>query len=292
MSNEWEEKARQGRERRERLMSFGPNAFAVLAQTDDGVFAVDPEDSSVSSALLHHGSYARHEVDLCRAFFTGGDVLVVGSHIGAHVVSLARHADNLVAIEANPHTYKLLQANTRLNNFDNVHCYNVAAGESSGRIRFVLNRENSGGSKRMPNAEHVHYFYDNPDVVEVDLVALDELLGPRAFNFILMDIEGSETFAIRGMPRLLDRAGALAIEFLPHHLKDVAGVTPEEFVEPLVENFSWLYVPSQRLAIPRHQIAAKVKAMYEAGEGHDLIVFSKSLPGRLGVSEGEFELRL
>ncbi len=292
MSEMWEERARQAQERRERLKSFGGFAVGVLVETEGGVFAVDPEDNSVSAHLLHHGEYARDEVEMACAFLRGGDVLVVGSHVGAHVVALSHHARELVAIEANPHTFKFLQANIRLNNCDNVQAYNVAAGEGEGRIQFVLNRENSGGSKRMPNAHHVHYFYDNPDVVEVDMVALDELVGPRTFDLILMDIEGSEYFAMRGMQALLRQAGAIAVEFLPHHLIDVAGVTPEQFVGPLVENFNWLYLPRHRLVVPRHQIAAKVRQMYDNGEGHDLMAFSKDIPGGLGVSEGEFILRL
>lgn len=292
MSDVWDDRVRQAQERRERLRSFGPFAAGVLVETRDGLFAVDPEDNSVSATLLHHGEYAREEVELARAYLRGGDVLVVGSHVGAHVVALSRHAEALVAIEANPNTFRFLSANIRLNDCANVQAHNVAAGEGEGRIPFVLNRENSGGSKRMPNARHVHYFYDEPDVVEVDMVALDGLVGPRAFDLILMDIEGSEYFALKGMPTLLEKAGALAVEFLPHHLADVAGVTPEQFAEPLLDHFSWLYLPRHRLVVPRHRIVSKMREMYDAGDGHDLVVFSKDLPGRLGASESEFSVSL
>lgn len=290
MSDIWEERVRQAQDRRDRLKSFGAHAVGVLLESDAGLFVVDPEDSSVSAVLLHHGEYAREEVDLARSFLRGGDVLVVGSHVGSHVVTLSRHANALVAIEANPNTFRFLDANIRLNGRTNVEAHNVAAGEGQGRIRFVLNRENSGGSKRMPNAQHVHYFYDDPDVVEVDMVALDDLIGPRTFDLILMDIEGSEYFALKGMPEILERAGALAVEFLSHHLADVAGITPEQFVEPLLKHFSWLYLPKHRLVVPRSMIPAKIREMYDAGDGHDLIVFSKDLPGGLGTPDGAFVL--
>jgi FkbM family methyltransferase len=288
MSNEWEDLARSAADRRERLKSFGPHAVGVLVESEAGRFVVDPEDNSVSAALLHHGDYAREEVELVRTFLRGGDILVVGSHIGAHVVALSRHAPALVVIEANPHTFKFLTANISLNGCDNVQAHNVAAGESDGRIQFVLNRENSGGSKRMPNTRHLHYFYDDPDVVDVEMAALDTLIGPRSFDLILMDIEGSEYFALKGMPNLLANAGALAVEFLGHHLVDVAGVTPEQFAEPLLEHFSWLYLPRHRQVVPRGMIVAKIREMYDQGDGHDLIIFTKDLPGRLGVPENAF----
>lgn len=278
MSTEWEDRARRAQERRERLETFGQNAVGLFVEAKEGFFVVDPEDSSVSAQLLQHGEYAPDEIELVSRFVRGGDVLVVGSHVGVHVVSLSRIAEKMVAIEANPKTFKFLSANIRLNGLGNVEAYNVAAGESAGSIPFVLNRENSGGSKRMPSARHVHYFYDDPEVVDVDMIALDDLIGRRDFDLILMDIEGSEYFALKGMPGLLERAGAVAIEFLPHHLVDVSGVTPEQFVEPLIEYFDWLYVPQGDLIIPREQIVCKMRQMYDAGEGHDLIVFSKGRP--------------
>lgn len=291
MADVWEERARAAEERRSRLLSFGSHAFGVLVETETGLFAVDPEDNSVSAALLHHGEYAKDEVDLARAFLRGGDVLVVGSHIGAHAVALSRHAPFLVAIEANPQTFKYLAANIRLNGCDNVQLHNIAAGEGEGRIEFVLNRENSGGSKRMPNARHVHYFYDDPEVMEVEMTALDNLLGARPFDLILMDIEGSEYFALKGMTGLLEKAGAVAVEFLPHHLADIAGVSPEQFLEPLLDHFSWLYLPRHRLVVPKDRIVAKIREAYDAGEGHDLVVFCKHLPGQLGTPETEFTLQ-
>lgn len=290
MSNEWEERALSAADRRERLKSFGAHAVGVLVETETGRFVVDPEDNGVSAALLHQGSYAREEIELVSTFLRGGDILVVGSHIGAHVVALSRHAPAVVAIEANPHTFKFLTANISLNGCDNVQAHNIAAGEGEGRIQFVLNRENSGGSKRMPNAHHIHYFYDEPDVVDVEMASLDTLIGPRSFDLILMDIEGSEYFALNGMPNLLANAGALAVEFLPHHLADIAEVSPERFLEPLLNHFSWLYLPRHRLVVPRDRINAKIREMYDAGEGHDLVVFSKDLPGRLGSPDNEFHL--
>lgn len=278
MSTEWEDRARRAHERRERLEAFGPNAVGLFVEAKTGLFVVDPEDSSVSAQLLQCGEYAPDEIGLVSRFIRGGDVIVVGSHIGAHVVVLSRISKRLVAIEANPRTFKLLSANIRLNELKNVEAYNVAVGAGGGTIPFVLNRENSGGSKRMPTAKHMHYFYDDPEVIEVDMVALDDLINRREFDIILMDIEGSEYFALKGMPELLERAGAVAIEFLPHHLVDVSGVTPEQFVEPLIEFFEWLYIPQGNLIIPKEQIVHKMRQMYDAGEGHDLIVFSKERP--------------
>jgi FkbM family methyltransferase len=278
----WKAKAEQAAERRARLQSFGPRASAILVDTDHGFFAVDPEDSSVSSQLLHNGAYADNEIDqLLPLVSDTGSVLVVGSHVGSHVVRLSRRCHQLVAIEANPNTFRLLMANLALNRCDNVKAYNLAASDKPERLKFLLNRENSGGSKRAPVIAAESYFYDNPEEVEIEAVALDDLLGEREFDLILMDIEGSEYFALRGMQRLLTSARALAVEFLGHHITDVAGVTIEQFSDVITPFFEFLYVPGAGVTHRPH-VGEKLAEMFYAGQGHDLIYFFKTLPEALG----------
>ena len=45
---------------------------------------------------------------------------------------------------------------------------------------------------------------------------MDEFLKDEKFDFIFMDIEGSEEPAMRGMPRLISQTKVLVSEFLPH----------------------------------------------------------------------------
>ena len=71
---------------------------------------------------------------------------MVGAHIGTLVVPLARHAAHVMAIEANPDTFELLNLNLLLNGCANVEALQLAAGEREGEIEFVQNTSNSGGS--------------------------------------------------------------------------------------------------------------------------------------------------
>ncbi|MDB5689675.1 MAG: hypothetical protein JWL91_1551 [Sphingomonas bacterium] len=277
LPSDWEQRSLRASERRERLMSFGPHAFGLLVDTRNGLFAVDPEDNSVSAALLRDGSYADHELALARSVVSAaGDVLVVGTHIGALAVPLAKSCRELVAIEANPHTFAYLKANMLLNGCTNATLHNLAASERDETIKFLMNRDNSGGSKRMPAFLREHYVYDDPEVIEIDAVPLDRLVGARAFDLIFMDIEGSEYFALKGMQELLGRAGALAVEFLPHHLIDVANVGVDDFIAVVVPHFGYMYVPGTPQLIEGEDIAARLRAMFAAGEQHDGLYFLKT----------------
>jgi FkbM family methyltransferase len=270
----WEERAQRARDRKDRLLSFGPNARGLLVTTKYGLFVVDPEDGGVSARLLHEGCYAEPEYMLARSLISKeGDVLVVGAHIGAHAVPLSRDCNKLVEIEANPHTYEYLKTNLTLNCCSNVTPYNVAAGQKPEKIKFLLNTENSGGSKIMPVSADIPYIYDDPEAIEIDTVPLDTLLDQRIFDLILMDIEGSEYFSLKGMQRILSGSKALSVEFLPHCLSCVAGVKVDDFINTILPHFNWMYVPNHNLFVPKDESFDKIKEIYQANEGHDRIYF-------------------
>ncbi len=277
MADYWQDRADTATERLERLRSFGPRARGILVTTCNGLFVVDPEDSGVGSTLLHHGEYGAEEI---RAVSTvlrkESKVLVVGAHIGALVVPLSRICSKLVAIEANPRTFELLQANVRMADVRNVELHNVAVGDIEfGRIEFLLNRDNSGGSKRRPASSEDQYRYDNPEIISLPTRRLDDLVSDEMFDAIVMDIEGSEIHALRGMPRLLSGSAVLAVEFRTHHIIDVAGATVEEFIPLVLPNFNCLYVPHVGAFEGQEKIAEKLRAMFAGNECHDVIYFSK-----------------
>ena len=202
-------------------------------------------------------------------------MLVVGAHIGAIAIPLARSCEQLVAIEANPETSRLLDINVAINRSFNVEAHNVAANDREAELEFVLNRANSGGSKRMPVHRDEIYCYDQPRVVGVRGVRLDEWLDDPRFDLIFMDIEGSEYFAFLGMQEILSRARTLIVEFVPHHLSRVAGIGVEQFLAPVARHFTSLAVPSLNVTLERRDFLPQLQRMFEAGHGDAGIVFRK-----------------
>lgn len=274
----WAERANAARIRKERLMSFGANAAGLLVETRHGPFVVDPEDSSVSASLLHHGTYAEDELELARSLITPeSNVLVVGTHIGGLAIPLAACCRHLAAVEANPATQRLLDHNLLMNRCSNVVLYRAAASDKQETLQFLMNRDNSGGSKRKPTQDQVYYYYDSPAVVEIQAYALDNLIEERIFDLIIMDIEGSEYFALKGMNRILSNASALSMEFLPHHIVEVAGVSIDALIDVVEPHFSWMYVPSRNALFGKKEIRAEIKRMFDQGEGHNNLYFLKDV---------------
>jgi FkbM family methyltransferase len=268
------QRAHQGKHRRKML---GEHVVAVLMRTGNGIFAVDIEDDIVRPRPGGHRTHGEEEIARAAAFLDDqANVLVVGSHIGTIAIPLARGCKALWAIEPNPNTFELLTYNVTLNRSNNVTPLNFAASDRDEEIEFVASRTNSGGSKRMPKIRAPIYFRDHPQILRVPAQPLDRALEDVSFKLIFMDCEGSEYLALKGMPRILSGAAALFVEFLPHHLKNVAGVTPEEFVDAIGPGFTRLYVPSKDITVGRDAFKTTLRAMYDADEGDAGLAFSRA----------------
>jgi len=171
---------------------------------------------------------------------------------------------------------RLLKMNLALNGCANVTATQIAASDRKGELEFVMNRANSGGSKRMPLVRDYKYFYDQPGIVKVQADRLDDVLADEEFQLIVMDIEGSEYFALQGMQRLVSGAEHLVVEFLPHHLRNVARVSVREFLGLIQPHFDTLTIPSRDVTVARPQFLRTLEDMYQRDEGDDGLVFSKT----------------
>ena len=261
------------RKSRKMRKSLGTNIRAIITQSSNGLFAVDPEDLEVGEKL-RKGGFGLDEIERIKSLISDDSrVLIVGSHIGSLVIPISRHCKEVVAIEANPKTYELLSLNLRLNNIENVVSHNIAASEKTEIITFFLNTVNSGGSKRAPKQSHFMYEYDSPERVEIQAHALDTHLSNHAFDLVLMDIEGSEFFALKGMPKILQECNSLIVEFLPHHLRNVAGVDAQTFLKQIPERFTKVTIPSQNVTLSREEAQAFLLKMFRDEKGDDGLIF-------------------
>lgn len=257
---------------------LGDHVSAIVVTLADGSlsFAVDPEDVGVGGELRGKGTYALDELTrvLDRVDQTSS-VLVVGAHVGTLAIPVSLRCRELIAIEANPNTYRLLSWNIQINKATRCTAMAMAASDKEEEIKFLLSTANSGGSKRTPIAREDRYYYDNPREILVKAYALDDKLAGRTFDTIIMDIEGSEFFALRGMQRILDASRHLFIEFIPNHLRDVSGATVEEFVSLISPHFSRMLLPRHGGEFERSQFAAALRSLCDRGLYEPSVIFEK-----------------
>lgn len=255
---------------------LGVYVYALIAKSDNGLFAIDPKDFGVGRKLRKCGNYGLDEIERLKPHITPDSrVLIVGAHIGTLAIPISKLCKNVVAIEANPNTYDLLKINIALNSASNCQAINIAASDKEENIDFLLNTANSGGSKRTPKIKKFMYYYDNPKKISIKAVSLDRYLKEKDFDIIVMDIEGSEYFALKGMQEILSQCKLLALEFLPHHLKNVSGVTVEQFLSVIEPYFSVMTIPSKQLKLSTSEFLSHLTEMYNLEQEDEGIIFEK-----------------
>jgi FkbM family methyltransferase len=252
--------------------------LGYLVGSRHGDFLCPAYDNCITKGLLDDGDCKTDEIELLKQVVGAGDrVLIVGAHIGTVAIPVAKFCLELVAIEANPRTYKFLERNVMINKSENIRTLSLAAAQGYGEVDFIANQENSGGSKIAPKIPHPHYFSETHDFLRVHCAPLDQVLGDVFFRILFMDIEGSEYPAFLGMPNLLRNAEVLFVEFIPHHLQFVAQVSPEEFLGPLEACFNFLYIPGLKTVVKKEDFSAVLRRLYDLNFAQDQIVFSKNL---------------
>ena len=139
-----------------------------------------------------------YEPRITQSFLTilrEGDVVFdVGAWIGYYVLLAAKKADRVIAIEADETNCERIRRNLNLNMFSNVIIMNVAAGEKSS-IGVLLEGPGSSMSK-------VHNVSRDRVGKTIKTEPLDDIISKLKItevNLLIMDIEGYEYFALKGL---------------------------------------------------------------------------------------------
>lgn len=153
----------------------------------------------------------------------------LGANIGDHTRQYLDWGHRVVAFEPHPVSYTCL-----LHNCPEATCFNVAASDKAGSLNFTA-LDNVGASRVHPGGEW-----------SVEAIALDDVRGIPAPDFVKIDIEGFEAFAITGMAGTITRyKPVLFVEMNPGAL-EAQGHTVEglrDLIESLGYTAAALYPP-------------------------------------------------
>ena len=225
-----------------RARSLASHGIAIVAQTKNGLLAVQPGDFNVSRELLSRGEYDWQPITwLTKLVHADSRLVFAGAHIGAVLIpiAIASGARAILAFEPSPSNYRLLSMNLCLNKLDGVVARNLALGRQPGRLRFTENSINTGNSRIAERTGEI--------LVEVE--TLDRCVPPgwNAIDLMVMDIEGSETAAMRGAHAALSKTRYLYVEFAPWQLREQRS-SAAEFLELASRYFKSAYVFGSRIS--------------------------------------------
>jgi len=168
----------------------------------------------------------------CRRLVKPGmTVIDIGAHIGFYTRRLAKMVGpggRVIAFEANPENFAVLQANLR--GYRNVELWNRCVADRDGVFTLHIS---PGHSNHSLNAGYTA----SESSLSIPGVALDSFLAARGtagVGFIKCDTEGAEPQVIEGMAALLKHrpAPALLIEYNPKAMR-CGGAEPKDLLDRL-----------------------------------------------------------
>lgn len=121
-------------------------------------------------------------------------VFDLGANIGDHSRQYLDWGMRVVAFEPNPLTYECLAKNC-----PEALCMKVAASDTAGVATFA-SLDNVGASRIAAGGE-----------IQVVTIALDDIHGLPEPDYLKIDIEGFEVFALRGMLKTLQRCRPIVL---------------------------------------------------------------------------------
>ena len=180
----------------------------------------------------------KHEEQIMGLFrpSEGDTVVDIGAHMGRYTIPCSKSAGmsgKVVAIEAHPYNFRILQHNLRLNKIKNVSLLNCAVYSNRARLKLYLPDEDLGYT--MHHSLMTNYLaskYSNEierKYIEVEADTLDNLLKAREINevnWIKIDVEGAELEVLRGAREILSTNTRISI-LVEIHGKDTYGPTME-----------------------------------------------------------------
>jgi FkbM family methyltransferase len=184
----------------------------------------------------------RHEDVIIQYFHPKeGDVVIdVGAHIGRYTIIASKRVGpngKVIAIEADPSNFEMLNRNIQLNRLANVTTLNYAAFSRETRIKLYLP---AGDVFTKYNTVMSDWVWVKPEdkFVEVNANTLDNLLlqqqqqqiAIRQVNWIKIDVEGAEFEVLKGAHNLLLNSKDIVLLIEVHGSPNDYRLKVEEFL--------------------------------------------------------------
>src|SRR5918992_2762481 len=180
----------------------------------------------------------KHEEEIIGLFRPkeGDTVVDVGAHMGRYTIPSAKSvgvSGKVIAVEAHPYNFGILQHNLKLNKLTNVSALNSAVYSKKANLKLYLPDEDLGYT--MHHSVMTNYLstkYNNEierKFVEVEADTLDNLLKSSAIttvNWIKIDVEGAEYEVLKGAREILSTNKPISI-LVEVHGKETYGPTIE-----------------------------------------------------------------
>ena len=196
---------------------------------DRGKMKLELEDEA--QFPLYYNIYEWRDTPTIKKLAEGSRVILdIGGNIGQMALLFAQSAQKVHTFEPITELANRLQENISLNNLEGkVTLHRVALTNTKGKITFGLPPKGNRGTGSTILADHL-----KEHLIEVDAITLDEFVLQHNItnvDFIKMDIEGAELFALQGMKELLSKEHPILLLEMTIGMMTAAGYTPKQLLD-------------------------------------------------------------
>jgi FkbM family methyltransferase len=137
----------------------------------------------------------------------------IGANIGLYSIALSKYFDRIVAFEANPVTFKVLEANLALSGTQNVQSFCQGVSSQRQRTRLYTPVNGNLGWGTLDTNRHVA---GTATETMIDVDSLDRMAEKNGFekdpvSLVKIDVEGHEAEVLRGAVGILSNWGPIVL---------------------------------------------------------------------------------
>ncbi len=194
----------------------GEDREQVIDNFDSDIRLVVNTSRTMGKAIFWTGFHELKELMFLHQFLRPESVFVdIGANMGEYALFAAKRVPlgRVIAYEPLPRMRLLLEKNRDLNGFKNITVVPIALSDKPGRLKiFEVKDVHEGLATIFPGDR------ESESAVEVELRTLDDEIASSVqtarVDFVKLDIEGSELFALRGARETIRR-------FRPHVMVEI-----------------------------------------------------------------------
>mgnify|MGYP001060765249 CR=1 FL=1 len=204
----------------------------VVVGTGNSIYALADQSSFFIVSQLYY------ETEFIKKWFSpriGETVIDIGAHIGKYTISSSKAVGGqgvVIAIEAHPENYRILERNIRLNGLKNVKAFNLAAWNEECELR-IFAGDTSGHHNVTTNMRMGQ--------ISVKAKAVDDIVNELSLDrvdWVKIDVEGAECEVLRGLKQTISKYRPkivfevaiknteVALEFMQNLNHDVIRISP------------------------------------------------------------------
>jgi FkbM family methyltransferase len=189
----------------------------------------------IQQQIYFFGIWDEQGIKFLKNSLKEGDVFFdIGANIGCYSLVAAKQTGpkgEVHSFEPVSKVFYKLQNNVSLNGFQNIKLNQNAVFEKSGILELFVSSNENGGMSSM-----FHHDTESGQIEKANAITIDEYvntLNIQKIDFIKIDIEGAEIFALKGMKNTLRRFKPIILMELSDDILNTAQVDENEILSLL-----------------------------------------------------------